>query len=90
MIEHILILGNSQVVQWLILCTFGAGDMGLIPGQGIKIPHAKILYIYIVLAELNCIYIYIYIYGLFFYFLCLFLNFSINNLYHLHNNNAVL
>ena len=60
MIEHILILGNFQVVQWLILCTFGAGDMGLIPGQGIKIPHAKILYIYIVLAELYCIYIYIY------------------------------
>ena len=33
-------LGTSLVVQWLRLCTFIAGDVGLIPGQGTKIPHA--------------------------------------------------
>ena len=29
------------MVQWLRLCTFTAGDTGLIPIQGIKILHAK-------------------------------------------------
>ena len=48
------------MVQWLILCTFSAEDMGLIPDWGTKIPHAMILYI--------CIYIYM---G-FFDFLCLY------------------
>ena len=28
------------VVQWLRFCTSNAGGMGLIPGQGTKIPHA--------------------------------------------------
>ena len=27
------------MVQWLRLHTFNAGNMGLIPGQGTKIPH---------------------------------------------------
>ena len=27
-------------VQWLGLCASTAGDMGSIPGQGTKIPHA--------------------------------------------------
>ena len=34
-------LGNSLVVQWLALCASTAGGMGLIPGQGTKIPHAR-------------------------------------------------
>ena len=33
-------LGTSLVVQWLSLCTSTAGGVGLIPGQGTKIPHA--------------------------------------------------
>ena len=32
--------GNSQVVQWLGLCTSTAGGTGSIPGRGAKIPHA--------------------------------------------------
>ena len=75
MIKYILVLGNSLVVQWLILWTFGAEDMGLIPDWGTKIPHAKIIYIY----------------GFFLLFMSIFPNFSITNLYHLHNkNNTVL
>ena len=31
--------GNSLVVQWLKLYTFTAKGLGLIPGQGIKIPQ---------------------------------------------------
>ena len=43
--EHIVGLkkvhcGTSLVVQWLRLCTSTAGSLGLIPGQGTKIPHA--------------------------------------------------
>ena len=30
------------MVQWLRLCTSTAGDMGLIPGWGPKIPHAML------------------------------------------------
>ena len=30
----------SLVVQWLRLCASNAGDEGLMPGQGTKIPHA--------------------------------------------------
>ena len=33
------ILGTSPMVQWLRLCASNAGVMGLIPGQGTKIPH---------------------------------------------------
>ena len=33
-------LGTSQAVQWLRLHASNAGGMGLIPGQGTKIPHA--------------------------------------------------
>ena len=33
-------LGTSLVVQWLRLHASTAGAMGLIPGQGTKIPHA--------------------------------------------------
>ena len=29
------------MVQWLRFCTSNAGRMGLIPGQGTKIPHAS-------------------------------------------------
>ena len=32
--------GTSLVVQWLRLHTSNAEGMGLIPGQGTKIPHA--------------------------------------------------
>ena len=32
---------NSLVVQWLGLQAFNAVILGLIPGQGTKIPHAK-------------------------------------------------
>ena len=32
-------LGTSLEVQWLRVCTSNAGGMGLIPGQGTKIPH---------------------------------------------------
>ena len=32
--------GTSPVVQWLRLHASTAGDMGLIPGRGTKIPHA--------------------------------------------------
>ena len=31
---------RSLPVQWLGLCDFTAGDAGLIPGWGTKIPHA--------------------------------------------------
>ena len=33
-------LGTSLVVQWLGFCASTAGDIGLIPGRGTKIPHA--------------------------------------------------
>ena len=33
-------LETSPVVQQLRFHAFGAGDMGSIPGQGTKIPHA--------------------------------------------------
>ena len=33
-------LRTSLVIQWLRLCTFTAGKVGLIPGQGTKIPYA--------------------------------------------------
>ena len=33
-------LGTSLVVQFSRLCTFSAGDVGSIPGQGTKIPPA--------------------------------------------------
>ena len=29
-----------MVVQWLGLCTYTIGSMGLIPGQGTKLQHA--------------------------------------------------
>ena len=32
-------VGTSQAVQWLGLCLPMQGGMGLIPGQGAKIPH---------------------------------------------------
>ena len=32
---------TSPVVQWLGLCTFSAVVLGLIPGQGTKIPQAE-------------------------------------------------
>ena len=32
--------GNSLVVQWLGLCAFTAGALGLIPGRRTKIPQA--------------------------------------------------
>ena len=32
--------GTSLAVQWLRLCASGAGGAGLIPGWGLKIPHA--------------------------------------------------
>ena len=32
--------GISLVVQWLRLHALNAGGLGLIPSQGIKIPHA--------------------------------------------------
>ena len=32
--------GSSLEVQWLRLCISTAGGMGLIPGQGTKIPRA--------------------------------------------------
>ena len=32
--------GNPLVVHWLRLCTSTAGDMGVIPDRGTKIPHA--------------------------------------------------
>ena len=31
---------TSLAVQWLRLGSSSAGDLGLIPGQGTKIPHA--------------------------------------------------
>ena len=33
-------MGTSLVVQWLRLFTPTAGDAGLVPGWGTKIPHA--------------------------------------------------
>ena len=33
-------VGISLVVQWLRLYAFNVGALGLIPGQGIKIPYA--------------------------------------------------
>ena len=38
--EEFCHFGTSLVVQWLRLCASNAGDMGSIPGQGTKIPHA--------------------------------------------------
>lgn len=32
---------NSLVAQWLNLCASREGNMGSIPAQGAKIPHAK-------------------------------------------------
>ena len=32
--------GTSLVVQWLRCHIFNAGEQGLIPGWGIKVPHA--------------------------------------------------
>ena len=32
--------GASLAVQWLRLCAYNAGEMGLIPGWETKIPHA--------------------------------------------------
>ena len=34
-------VGTSLAVQWLGLCLPMQGGMGLIPGQGAKIPHAS-------------------------------------------------
>ena len=34
----VVLIGNSLAVQWLGLHASAAGDMGLIPGQGTKIP----------------------------------------------------
>ena len=31
-------LGNSLVVQWLRLCASNAGNLGLIPSQGARLP----------------------------------------------------
>ena len=36
-----VIIGNSLAVQWLELSALTAGVLGLIPGQGTKIPQAK-------------------------------------------------
>ena len=33
--------GDSPVVKWLELCAFTAEGLGLIPGQGTKIPQAS-------------------------------------------------
>ena len=33
--------GTCPMVQWLRLPTSNAGDVGSIPGQGTKIPHAS-------------------------------------------------
>ena len=35
-----LSLGTPLAVQWLRLHASNAGSVGLIPGQGIKMPHA--------------------------------------------------
>ena len=35
-----LAIGTSLMVQWLRLQAANAAGMGLIPGQGTKIPHA--------------------------------------------------
>ena len=35
-------VGTSLVVQWLRIQPANAGDTGLIPGQGTKIPHAHV------------------------------------------------
>ena len=35
-----VVLGTSLTVLWLRLPASNAGDLGLIPGQGTKIPHA--------------------------------------------------
>ena len=36
------ILGTSSVVQWLKLLTVNAGDLGLIPDQGIRSPKPQL------------------------------------------------
>ena len=36
-----MVLGTSLEVQWLRLPASNAGDVGLIPGQGTKTPHAE-------------------------------------------------
>ena len=33
-------IGTSLAVQWLRLCASTAGNTGLIPGDGTKIPHS--------------------------------------------------
>ena len=38
--EIVRTLGISLAVQWLRLCAANAEDVGSIPGQGTKIPHA--------------------------------------------------
>ena len=38
--SHLNQVGTYLVVQWLGLCASTAGDMGLIPGRGTKIPHS--------------------------------------------------
>ena len=35
-----MFIGISLVIQWLRLCTSNAGDVGSIPGQETKVPHA--------------------------------------------------
>ena len=35
-------IGACLAVQWLRFCTLNARDMGLIPGQGARIPHAAL------------------------------------------------
>ena len=68
-------VGTSLVVQWLRFWASNVGDAGLIPGWGIKIPHAmwcsqkkKIIKIinftsYVFYHSfIMCVYIYIYIY----------------------------
>ena len=40
----LFVLGTFLVVQWLRPGAPNAGGTGVIPGQGIKIPHAKKTY----------------------------------------------
>ena len=37
-----ILLGTSSVVQWLKLLTVNAGDLGLIPDQGIRSPKPQL------------------------------------------------
>ena len=36
------VLGNSLVIQCLVLCAFTTKDLGSIPGQGTEIPQAEL------------------------------------------------